>query len=213
MCLQEESRMSDSFSNSLICKWLEAYHMTGQFKSLSPPFVGPTQAEVLSHVNQVKMQIKRLKAVSQSYLIPQLNHMIRQWVSLWDVSVRWQTLWYCDDRLRRFLQRWAKRRHPNKGWGWVRHKYWQMDSRISRFVFWLDLLAQTPHNPLFGLKFKSPLMSLLSTKTQDYLDVEPSSCHSRQFFCVESTTALVTYSGFPLKKWRKSRAFDYFLLY
>jgi hypothetical protein len=215
MCLHEENRMSDSFSNCLICKWLEPYHLTDQLKFLSPPFVGPTQAEVLSHLNQMKQQIKRLKAVSQSYLISQLNHMIRKWVLLWNVSVRWQTLWYCDARLHRFLQRWAKRRHPNKGWGWVCHKYWQTDSHINRFVFWLDLLAQisNSHNPVFGLKIKLPLMGLLHIKIQDYRDVEPSSFQSQQFFCVESNTALVTYNRFPLKKWRKSRSFDYFLLY
>jgi hypothetical protein len=217
ICLQEEARLSDSFSSCLICKWLQERHITAQFKYPSPPFVGPTQAEVHNHLNRIKEQMKRLKAVSQSYLITQLNSHIRQWVSLWDVSARWQTLRYCDDRLRRFLQRWAKRRHPNKGWGWVCHKYWRMGTRSTQFLFWFGLLAQawSPSrlNSVFRVNLKSHVMTLLATKVRDCMDLEPSILYPWQFFCIESNEVLVTYSTFTLKKWRKSRAFDYFLLY
>lgn len=217
LSLQEEARLSDSFSNGLICKWLAAYPISASCPSLSPPFLGPPQAHILNHLNGIKEHIKCMKAVSQSYLITQLNPQIRQWVSLWEVSLHWATVSYCDARLRRFLQRWAKRRHPNKGWGWVCHKYWRRGLRAAQSLFWFRLLAPalspTPRD--FGIRssLKARLRILLQSRMQNCVGLETSSVYPWQFFCVESNRALETYSTFAFKKWRKSRAFDFFLLY
>lgn len=217
MSLQEEGRLSDSFSNGLICKWLAAYPISASCPSLTPPFLGPTQAHTLSHLNRVKEHIKRLKAVSQSYLITKLNPQIRQWVSLWDISVRWPILSYCDARLRRFLQRWAKRRHPNKGWGWVCHKYWRRGPRAAQSLFWFHVLAPALSSTTWDFGICSPikarLRTLLHSRIRTCVGLETNFVHPWQFFCVESNRALGTYSTVAFKKWRKTRAFDFFLLY
>ena len=143
VCLQENGQLSETFSNRVMYQWLKGQPIASQTKWFSQPFVCPTQTDVRCHLNLVKECLKRLKAVSQSRLIEELNPMFEHWVSTWDLSVGWQTLSYCDDRLRRLLQRWAKRRHPNKGWSWVCHKYWRVGATATKCVFWLRLLTHS----------------------------------------------------------------------
>ena len=217
VCLQENGQVSDTFSNQLMCQWLKGQPMTLQTKRFSQPFVGPTQADVRCHLNLVKDCFKRLKAVAQSRLIDELNPMLERWLSTWDLSVGWRTLSYCDDRLRQLLQRWAKRRHPNKGWMWVCHKYWRIGVTATKCVFWLRLLTHLRHLHKFeGVALPGvplQLMRLLQTKLKGCMHLESSSLSQWQFVCLDSDATLVSHTTFALKKWRKNRSFDHFLLY
>lgn len=208
--LGEVDRLSDSFSSRLISKGY-----TGSV--IHHPFSVPTSGEVQTHLNAIKDRLKRHKAVSQGDLIKELNPLISQWLTPWQLTIRWQTLTYCEDRLRRLLQRWAKRRHPNKGWGWVSHKYWRMGPIASKGVFWLRVLqtSSTPSRGTAGVSFflKEQLVQLVQTWVTTSLVMEAPSFNQWQFICLESKQVLVPYTMLSLKKWRKSRSFEDFLLY
>lgn len=217
VCLQENGQLSETFSNRLMYQWLKGQPIAFQTKRFSQPFVCPTQADVHCHLNLVKERLKRLKAVSQSRLIDELNPMFEHWVSAWELSVGWRTLSYCDDRLRRLLQRWAKRRHSNKGWSWVCHKYWRVGATATKCVFWLHLLTNSSSLQKFGTAWlpdvPSQLVNLLQAKLKECIDLESSSLSQWQFVCLDSNAILLTYTAFTLKKWRKNRSFYDFLLY
>jgi len=217
VCLQENGQLSETFSNRLMSQWLKGQPIASQTKWFSQPFVCPTQADVRCHLNIVKECFKRLKAVSQSRLIDELNPMIERWVSTWDLSVDWRTLSYCDDRLRRLLQRWAKRRHPNKGWSWVCYKYWRVGIIATKCVFWLRLLTNLGNLQRFENAWvpgvPSQLVKLLQGKLKECMDLESSSLSQWQFVCLDSDATLLTHTAFTLRQWRKNRSFDYFLLY
>lgn len=215
--LEEDGRVSETFSNRLVCQWLGGRRFESQSQGLNTPFIGPTQTEVHNHLKQLKEHINRMKAVSQATLIYDLNSVINHWVSAWGLNIRWSTLSYCEDRLRRLLQRWAKRRHPNKGWGWVSHKYWRVGPSATKCVFWLCLLkniyASSKKQTIMSSSFKAQLVKLFQMRLYDSVSVETSSFNHWQFCCVESKENLLPHTVMPLKKWRKSRSFDYFLLY
>lgn len=215
--LEEDAQPSDTFSNRLMYRWLKGQHNASQAKWLSHPFVCPTQADVRYHLNLVKECLKRLKAVSQSRLIEELNPLLQRWVSSWDLNVRWRTLSYCDDRLRRLLQKWAKRRHPNKGWAWVCHKYWRVGSTATKCIFWLRLLInvgglQRSEDGAVA-KVHSQLVKIVQSKLKESMDLDSSSLSQWQFVCLDSDVSLMTHTAFTLKKWRKNRSFHHFLLY
>lgn len=215
--LEEDGRVSEVFSNRLICHWLGSRRFESQSQGLNTPFIGPTQSEVHNHLKQLKEHINRMKAVSQATLIYDLNSVITRWVLVWGFNIRWSTLSYCEDRLRRLLQRWAKRRHPNKGWGWVCHKYWRLGPIATKCVFWLCLLNNvydsSKKQNIMPSSLKVQLVKLFQMRLYDSVSVETSSFNHWQFFCVESKENLLPYTVMPLKKWRKSRSSDYFLLY
>lgn len=217
VCLEEVEKLSDAFSNRLMYQWLKGYPITFQTKWLSQPFICPTQMDVYCHVNFVKERLKGLKAVSQSRLIDELNPMFQHWVFSWALSVPSRTLSYCDDRLRRFLQRWATRRHPNKGWTWVCQKYWRVGSNAMKRFFWVRVLTHSTNWQRFDnacvQEAYSPLVTFLQAKIKGCMLVESSSLSQWQFVCLESDATLITHTAFTLTKWRKNRSFNYFLLY
>lgn len=214
--LEEDGRISETFSNRLVCHWFRSRCFAAQSQRLHAPFMGPTQVEVQTHLKRVKEYTTRMKTVSQGVLICELNSFIHHWVSAWELNIRWPNLTYCEDRLRRFLQRWAKRRHPNKGWGWVCHKYWRVGVTATKYIFWLGLFsnvwdsAQT--RTVMRSALKEQLVKLVKLRLIECVS-EVSSFTNWQFFCMDSREGLFSYTVMPLKKWRKSRSFDYFLLY
>lgn len=214
--LEEDGRVSETFSNRLVCHWLRDRSFVAQIQGVHTPYMEPTHNEVHNHLKRLKEHINRMKAVSQSALIGELNSFIHQWVSSWNLHIRWSTLMYCEDRLRRLLQRWAKRRHPNKGWGWVCQKYWRVGSTASKCIFWLFLLSDVRQSskmrPVMCSNLKAQLGNLIQRCLGDCVS-EVSSFTNWQFFCMESREGLLPYTVIPLKKWRKSRSFDSFLLY
>lgn len=213
--LEEDARMSETFSNPLICHWLATPDFPSPSQGIYAPFMEPTQAEIHKHLTYVKERISRMKAMSQFALIWSLNLLINHWVSTWGLYIRWSTLNYCEDRLKRFLQRWAKRRHPNKGWGWICYKYWRSGPSAKKYVFWLWVLrnrytsSQTYLNP----SFTNSLVKLFQTNLFECVSLESTSFTDWQFFCSDSRENLFPYTAMSFKKWRKSRSFEYFLLY
>jgi RNA-directed DNA polymerase len=87
--------------------------------------IRPTRERVLRHMQAIKRMINANVAVSQETLIRRLNPMVWAWAADCQASGATEGLAACDHRLCWLLWRWARRRHPNKGWGWVRERYWR----------------------------------------------------------------------------------------
>lgn len=86
--------------------------------------IEPSKEEIRSYYKYLADRVKSCQAKSQAELIAKLNPIIRNWCeerSPWNSSRVFRKL---DDLLWRRLWRWAVRRHPNKGKGWVAKKYW-----------------------------------------------------------------------------------------
>lgn len=213
--LEEDGRMSDTFSNRLVCHWLSNKSFMSSMDGVYVPFMEPTQSEVYKHLNHLKERIQRMKAMSQFDLISTLNSIINYWVLVWGLYMRGSILIYCEVRLKRLLQRWAKRRHPNKGWGWVCHKYWRGAPSSKRYVFWLWMLRNlSPFSKkCVDSSVKSSLVNVCQTALNECTHLESTSFMNWQFFCNDSKEVLIPYTVLPFKKWRKSRSFEYFLLY
>lgn len=92
--------------------------------------IRPGREGIQRHMAQVKRMIGELMAASQETLIERLNSIIGAWVASSAPSAR--DLAACDHQLEWLLWRWARRRHPNKGQGWIRERYWRTDQGRHR---------------------------------------------------------------------------------
>lgn len=87
--------------------------------------IRPGRERIQRHMAEVKRVISGHLAASQETLIRRLNPIIGAWVTSCAPSAR--DLAACDHQLEWLLWRWARRRHPNKGQGWIRERYWRSD--------------------------------------------------------------------------------------
>ncbi len=67
---------------------------------------------------------KRGKAWNQEGLIQNLNRQIREWMEAYPFKEAKKAGGRLDYLLYEWLWRWAKRRHPRKGKGWILERYW-----------------------------------------------------------------------------------------
>jgi RNA-directed DNA polymerase len=87
---------------------------------------GPSKAKVQAHLRRLAQIIRRGRALSQKELIERLNPIIKGWANYYRTGASAATFASCDHRLHHLLQRWAKRRHPNKGGHWIARRYWRL---------------------------------------------------------------------------------------
>lgn len=87
--------------------------------------IRPGRAHVARHMQDIKRVINENVAVSQETLIRRLNPLVWSWAADCKALGATEDLAACDHRLCWLLWRWARRRHPNKGRGWVRERYWR----------------------------------------------------------------------------------------
>lgn len=87
--------------------------------------VKPSKKSINSFVASLsETVIKRGKAWKQDSLIEKLNQQIRGWTNYHQSVCANATFSYIDNALFWMLWRWAKRRHPHKGKGWRKARYW-----------------------------------------------------------------------------------------
>jgi RNA-directed DNA polymerase len=96
--------------------------------------IKPSQTAVSRHYQSIKEVIGNNLAATQAQLIGQLNPIIRGWanyyatVSSSDTFARLSYLTYYK------LERWARRRHPNKSRHWVSRRYWRLETGYWLFA-------------------------------------------------------------------------------
>ena len=85
----------------------------------------PSTVNLKAHLEKIREIIKANKSAKQANLIRQLNPVLRGWANYHSHVVAKETFARVDAYVWSMLWRWAVRRHPNKGAGWVKAKYFK----------------------------------------------------------------------------------------
>ncbi|NMM26516.1 MAG: hypothetical protein HHJ12_04290 [Glaciimonas sp.] len=83
-------------------------------------------AQVVHYSRGIHREIIKVnKTAKQANLIRLLNPVLRGWANYHSHVVAKETFGRVDTMVWSMLWRWAVRRHPNKGAGWVKEKYFK----------------------------------------------------------------------------------------
>lgn len=96
--------------------------------------IKPSQKSVRTLLQKVREVIQVNKATPTSYLIAQLNPLLRGWANYHRHVVSKVTFAKMDHLIFQALWRWAKRRHPNKPPTWIRRTYFTSEAN-NHWVF------------------------------------------------------------------------------
>ncbi len=91
------------------------------FKTL----IKPSDESIKRHYAQIAEVIRKHNAAPQKALISKLNPIIRGWCNYYRTVCSKKTYSKVGNRMFKRLQRWANKRHPNKGKKWIVNKYWK----------------------------------------------------------------------------------------
>ena len=91
------------------------------FKTL----IKPSQEAQQRHIHQLKRSIRELRGAPQEGLIADLNPQIRGWAHYYQTVVASQCFGRMDHVVYWMLWKWACWRHPDKGMGWKKRRYWK----------------------------------------------------------------------------------------
>jgi RNA-directed DNA polymerase len=91
----------------------------------------PSRKAVTDFVRRVRGLIKANRAATQADLIATLNPLLRGWANFYQHAVAKQVFRRVDHEVWKAIWRWALRRHPKKGKGWVRRRYFSVHPRDS----------------------------------------------------------------------------------
>jgi RNA-directed DNA polymerase len=86
--------------------------------------IEPSPKAINRHAGRLRETIKRHSAKKESELIETLNPQIAGWSNYYKYVVGYIAFRKLGRMLFASLYAWAKRRHPNKGKGWIAHRYW-----------------------------------------------------------------------------------------
>ncbi len=100
------------------------------FKTL----IKPSKEAVQKHYKELAEVIDTHKAAPQHALIGKLNPKIRGWTNYYKTGTSKKTFSKIKRLVFLKLQRWANRRHSNKGKTWVSNKYWHSEGN-KNWVF------------------------------------------------------------------------------
>lgn len=96
--------------------------------------IKPSNRSSKALMEKVREVVKRNSSATQLNLIRQLNPVIRGWATYHRHVVSKDCFSRIDALIWCLLWRWAKRRHPNKGAGWVKKKYFHVEG-AQNWVF------------------------------------------------------------------------------
>lgn len=99
--------------------------------------IKPAAKNVQAFLDKVREIINTHKTAKQENLIYLLNPVIRGWANYHKSVVSKEAFSRVDWEIYRSLWRWAKRRHPNKGARWIKHRYWRT-TRKRDWIFATD---------------------------------------------------------------------------
>lgn len=87
--------------------------------------IKPSSESQKRHAKVIKDTLKKLKAAPQEKVIGTLNPIINGWSRYYIAVTSRKVFERLDHNMHQQLWRWAISRHPNKGTGWVRRKYFR----------------------------------------------------------------------------------------
>jgi RNA-directed DNA polymerase len=96
--------------------------------------IKPGKKQVKRFLDKIRAEIESRKSVKQVNLIGALNPIIKGWAAYYRHKVSKETFGKVDHAIWEKLWQWAKRRHPNKGFRWIKEKYFRSD-KTRNWVF------------------------------------------------------------------------------
>ena len=89
--------------------------------------IKPASKSVKALLDKVREIVRQQRNATQTDLILQLNLVIRGWAMYHRHVVSKSHFTSVDAHVWQLLWKWAMRRHPTKGTGWVKHKYFHVE--------------------------------------------------------------------------------------
>jgi RNA-directed DNA polymerase len=99
--------------------------------------IKPAKKSVISLMDKIREIIKGNEQATQANLILQLNPVIQGWAMYHRHVVSKARFSWIDSQIWLLLWKWAVRRHPTKGKGWIRKKYFHIEG-LKSWVFATD---------------------------------------------------------------------------
>jgi RNA-directed DNA polymerase len=99
------------------------------FKTL----IKPSKEAQQQHLQKTGQWLRQLRGVSQDIVIQALAPIIKGWSNYYAHVVSSEVFNTMDNRLHHQLRKWAKWRHPSKGYRWRMNRYWQTTIHGLRF--------------------------------------------------------------------------------
>ncbi len=96
--------------------------------------IKPSKRNVVGFVRSIREFVRRARSISTVEFIRALNRKVRGWAHAFRHWVSSAVFRFVDAALFKSLLRWVRRRHPHKGWRWLRRKYFR-SHRGRRWVF------------------------------------------------------------------------------
>jgi RNA-directed DNA polymerase len=96
--------------------------------------IKPAEEQVSGFLRDIRQTIKAMSQAKTEILVKILNSKIQGWDLYYRHVVSKRTFSKIDKGIYQSLWRWAKRRHPKKGSGWVRNRYFRT-FRGDRWTF------------------------------------------------------------------------------
>lgn len=87
----------------------------------------PSKKSIQSIIGKIRATVKKARAWSQDDLIKALNPIIRGWANYHRHIAATATFKKLDAYLWTVTWQWGKRRHSNKGFKWIAHRYWHSE--------------------------------------------------------------------------------------
>lgn len=87
--------------------------------------IKPSRRSILELLSEIREVVRTQRAATALELIRQLNSKLRGWANSQSHLVASRAFRHVDRCIFKTLWQWAKRRHPQKGKGWVRQKYFR----------------------------------------------------------------------------------------
>ena len=87
--------------------------------------IKPAKSSVKRFLADIRDIIKHNKTAKTENLIHLLNPKIRGWSNYYRHVCSKKTFNYVDNNIFESIWRWSVRRHPNKGTGWIKNKYFR----------------------------------------------------------------------------------------
>jgi RNA-directed DNA polymerase len=93
----------------------------------------PSKENTKKFLDGVRREIKDCRGSKTEDMITRLNPKVRGWVNYHKYVQSARTFSWADTVIFEALMRWARRRHPNKGPGWIKKKYFSLTGQKSVF--------------------------------------------------------------------------------
>lgn len=88
---------------------------------------------ILNYLTLIRTYLKQNKSNSQDKILQTLIFLQNCFFNFFHLFLNTKQVCYCDQEIRKYLWRWACRRHSNKSHDWIKNKYFQLFHLNSRF--------------------------------------------------------------------------------